>query len=218
MTRVSIVLILSMVVGVMVAPAAAQEVHVGALGGFGLTRFAFSPAPPVDFTRPVRPTVGGLVSVDLTEAVGFEARVVWQRKAVRWQESDGGLTATATAQVDYISVPAMLRLVAPRGAARPYALGGAEVSFKTGAALSGSFNAPGVNPVAISDQAFSAQVRSLDVALAVGGGVEFPAGRVSVFVDGLYSHGLRDVPNDDADTELGNAKTRTFRVSAGIRF
>jgi len=218
MMRGSAVLILSMVVGAMAMPAAAQEVHAGALGGFGWTSFAFSPAPPVDFTKPARPSAGGLVSVDLTGAVGLETRVVWQRKAVRWQESEGGLTATATAEADYVSVPVLVRLVAPAGRTRPYALAGAEVSFKTRAALTGSVESPSGDPTVVLDEEFSGQVRGTDVALAVGGGVEFPAGRVSIFFDGLYTHGLRNVPGDAADSEFVNTKARTFRVSAGIRF
>jgi len=208
----------AMLVGAMAAPAAAQEVHVGALGGVGLTSLAFSPAPPVDFSKPTRPSVGGLLTVDVTETVEFETRVEWQRKAIRWQDPSGSQPFEATALVDYVSVPVLVRVAAPRGAARPYALAGAEVSFKAKATMAASASGSPVDLSAALDPAFDDSVRRTDVAIAVGGGIEFPAGGFSVFVDGLYTHGLRNLPTDDADTTYLDAKARTFRVSAGIRF
>jgi opacity protein-like surface antigen len=56
------------------------------------------------------------------------------------------------------------------------------------------------------------------MALDIGAGVEIPMGQVAVVLEGLYSRGLTNiVPGAEGD-DFEDVKTRTFRVSAGLRF
>ena len=63
-----------------------------------------------------------------------------------------------------------------------------------------------------SDGDISDQVERFELALVVGGGVEF--GRI--LIDGRYSWGLSNLNKDDQD-EM-KIRNRVFAVMAGIRF
>ena len=60
--------------------------------------------------------------------------------------------------------------------------------------------------------------RSWDFAVCLGGGVEIPAGRVSLLAEGLYSIGLRNIAVDVPGGNVTDVKTRTFLANFGIRF
>ena len=61
------------------------------------------------------------------------------------------------------------------------------------------------------------ELKSTDVALDFGGGIEIPSGRMTVLIEGIYSLGLRNIAVPE-EGENGSAKTRTFLFSVGIRF
>lgn len=55
--------------------------------------------------------------------------------------------------------------------------------------------------------------KRLDLGLAVGGGLDFPVGPASGFVEGRYSFGLWNVSRDAYESKL---KTRGFLIGAGL--
>ena len=199
------------------APAAAQNVHVGLAGGFGLTSLALTPEPPATLSHPVRPDIGGLVAFDLSNAVSLELRLAWHSKAVRWSDTTAVPATESTVHINYLSVPVLVRITARAGHARPYCVVGGEVAFKTGASLAVSLRTPRPTDPSPTTPDLNDQVQPTDVAIDAGAGLEVPAGRVSVFVEGLYSHGLRNIAVSPANY-FDVARTRTVHLNAGIRF
>lgn len=192
-------------------PARAAEVGGGLIVGAALSSFTFSPGPRIDVVHDVRPSAGGLLAVDLGASTAFETRLVWVRQAVHWSAPIDGTPRTASARVDYLSVPLLLRVSGSLAGARPYALIGGEISFRTAAELvtAGTFTGC---PCGQRD------FRSLDVALSAGLGIAIPAGPVSVLFEGLYSHGLVDVLDVPLTPGMEEARTRRFVLGTGVRF
>jgi hypothetical protein len=196
---------------------AAGRLHVGALGGVSLSGFVFEPSPAFDLSKRPRATAGGLVGVDLGRVVSLEGRVVWERKAADWTESSGGVAGRVSAHIDYVRVPVLVRVAASPGRIRPYLVAGGEVSIKTGARLSVTISGtPG--GAALEDDAFSSRVQASDLALDAGAGIEIPAGRLSLLVEGFYSHGFRDLSKPDVKSDFDSIHARTFRLVTGVRF
>jgi hypothetical protein len=199
------------------APAAAQNVQVGLTGGFGLTSLALTPEPPATLSHPMRPDIGGLVAFGLSNAVSLELRLARHSKAVRWADTTAAPATESTVHINYLSVPVLVRIGARTGHARPYCVVGGEVAFKTGASLGVSLRNPPPNTPSPTTQDLNDQVQPTDVAIDAGVGLEVPAGRVSVFFEGLYSHGLRNIAVSPANY-FDIARTRTVHLNAGIRF
>jgi len=96
---------------------------------------------------------------------------------------------------------------------RPFLLAGPELLIKTDAGMSST-----INGNRLEEPDFDDQIRTRDMALDIGAGVEIPMGQVAVVLEGLYSRGLANiVPGAEGD-DFEDVKTRMFRVSAGLRF
>ena len=110
-----------------------------------------------------------------------------------------------------LSVPILLRYGGGIGGIKPYVIGGVEYGFKTSATATLVFQGTATE---LDD--FDDDVRSNNVALDIGGGIEIPASRVFLIIEAMYSHGLLNIDADEADSDV--VKTRAFRLNVGIRF
>jgi hypothetical protein len=59
---------------------------------------------------------------------------------------------------------------------------------------------------------------AVDVGLVAGGGVEFPTGRVRMFIEATYCHGTRNVLNPDDPSLNIKLHNRVIGIAAGVRF
>ena len=136
----------------------------------------------------------------------LDGRAYWNRRGARLPIA--GTSGYQDVSADYISIPLLLKAARP-GTVRPYALGGAELGVRIRARVR--------TVVGAVDAEEDAQdlIRRTDVSLAGGAGIERALGKSTVFVEGLYSHGLRNVtPDASGDT----TRTRTVTLLAGLRF
>ncbi len=202
---------------------AAEKPSFGVLGGLHLANLAVRPNPTdASLDSIKRGNIGGLVEVGLRPNVSFQARCMYVPKGARLADIADEITLSATTVIDYVSVPLLLKFKADVGKIRPYAVVGPELGFKVGAGASLSTTASVPQDILdmvekeINDQVKDS-VKSTDVALDFGGGIEIPSGRISILLEGLYSLGLRNIAIPD-EGENGSAKTRTFLFNAGIRF
>jgi hypothetical protein len=199
---------------------AAEKPTFGVVGGLHLTNLAIDPEPTdVGLDSLTRANIGGFAEFDIAPNLLFQARAMYVRKGARLEErvEDVGIRAETT--IDYITVPALLKIRPDTAKIRPYALVGPELGFKTGSRASLSTDPPmPMDLVGQVEEELNQQVKdnvsSIDVALDFGGGIEFPARGMSFLVEGIYSLGLRNI---DTDGE-GHAKTKTFLFNVGIRF
>jgi hypothetical protein len=195
--------------GALLADADDRRVHVGAVGGLSFTKLTFKPETLFDTSSITNGYGGGVLVLDLSAPVALEARLLWERRSV----SFSGFGGTGQARVDYLGIPILVRVAAPKPGVRPFLVVGPELLLKTGARLTAT-----AGGVKIEEEDFDSQVRAHDVALDVGAGVEIPVGRLSLGLEGLYSRGLRNVAVATEESNVDVAKTRAFRLTIGIRF
>lgn len=103
--------------------------------------------------------------------------------------------------LNYLEIPAVLKLGIPLGIAKPSLLGGVAMGFRTSCDYSGSADCEDTTSTEW------AGLLGADVAIYLGG--------LSVFVDGRYHFGLNDISDAFAVDEL---KNRAWSFQAGLGF
>lgn len=188
------------------AAAEGNSLHFGIQGGLCFGNLSTEPdLIPFDLETVTRGSGGAHVEFGLTGHVFLEGRVTFTQKGAKGTVPGAGLDLRFL--IDYVTVPVLLK-VKGGGRLRPFLLAGPEIGFKTGAKVR----------VSLGDQSqeedVDDDVNSTDFSASFGAGLEIPAGKVDVFLEGVYSLGLKDV----SDADDGEVKTRAFVVSAGLRF
>jgi hypothetical protein len=106
-------------------------------------------------------------------------------------------------QLNYLSIPIVLKKrLFPLGI-HPYFMGGAEFNFLLSYKTDAAFLGP--------DDAFASQ----EFGLIGGGGIELNLVKVRIYIEGRYSYGLDNIYKDEAD---GLSKNRVSQVFVGMMF
>jgi hypothetical protein len=183
--RVAAVLVLLFVVSS--SPAAAQGIK------FGPTFATFS-SEALDFDSRTGIHAGLFVGGSAQKILSFQAEFNWVRKKA-------GAEDGPNIRIDYIQLPALLRLNAGSSSAngfRVYGIGGPAVSFKIADEVEGF----------TLDDGFE----GADVSLVFGGGFEV----ARIIVEGRYDKGFRRI--NKRFSELTEIKTEAFTILFGLRF
>lgn len=141
---------------------------------------------------------------------GFETGAMYVQKGAKFSDTDG----EGTIELDYITVPLLLRVAPPMGASSftpVFGLGG-EAGFEVGCSASGE--AEGVE-IDVDCEEFGLETKSFDFGLAASVGVDFPVGRMTLAPFAKYTLGLTSI--DDSESE-GDVKNSGFLVGAALRF
>lgn len=174
----------------------AQAQGVGIKGGLVWNNVANSGALPGN-PGPFTGWTGGLMLSTGKGPVGIGIEGLYARRGV------SAPTFTDSRRLDYIDVPAYLRIMIPTPGVAPYAYAGPQVSFELNCSAGGS-PCPSGRP-------------KMSYAGIIGAGVSFGGvgGRLSV--EGRYMYGLTDLKLSTA-TSSSSYKTRSFLILMGIGF
>lgn len=104
--------------------------------------------------------------------------------------------------LNYLEIPAVVKLGIPLGIMKPSVLGGVALGFRTGCGDAGAFDC-------------DEEVTSTEWAGLMGADVAFYLGGLTLFVDGRYHFGLNDI-SDAAD--VGELKNRAWTFQGGLAF
>ena len=115
-----------------------------------------------------------------------------------------GQSDTDTRRLDYIDVPAYLRLMIPATGFAPFAYAGPQISFELGC-HAGNVDCPNTDRPTTS------------YAAVVGAGVLFGNRRGGFSLEGRYMYGLTDLKLSTVTTS-DSYRTRSFLILAGIGF
>ena len=187
--------------------------HFGVIAGSNLSNVEWVPQQGFALDRLRKFDAGFLADLRLNHVLSLETRLMWLR-----QGTDAVLSRNPSIHVVYTidsaALPVLLRIRASTGRFRPYVMAGPQLALKLRAtALSDVVGQRTEEPLTGDD------VKSIDVALNAGGGVEIPAGRGSLFLEAGYSRGLRNMAVLQAGDDLSQSiKTRTVLLAAGVRF
>jgi outer membrane protein with beta-barrel domain len=194
-------------------PAFADDAAAGVrrigVGGFWIANMAtvsYSPAP-VDITSHEWNGGGATVDIALGRHASIDARAMWNRKGAKLTLAAN--TAFQDVRADYLSIPVLFK-AGTSGPVRAYVTGGPEVSVRLAARVISTFG-----NLTLDEDARDV-TRRTDLAADFGGGVERDLGPARLFVEALYSYGLKNVVVPTTPGEA--ARTRTLTLAAGLRF
>ena len=154
-------------------------------------------------------TGGGYVRFPIAERLAFQPEVLFAMKGVElYQAATGG---TVSARMNYLEVPLLIRFRTTSTASTDPAYVGYVVagpSFGVKMSSSAKFDAPAGTKDLDVDNA----LKSLDLGLAFGGGIEFK----HYLVEGRFTAGLTDVASTTF-SHPDSLRNRTFSVLFGMK-
>ncbi|MBN1481928.1 PorT family protein [candidate division KSB1 bacterium] len=172
--------------------------------------------------------IGGVLDVALADNLTLSVQPMYLQKGAKleypMEEADFDIFGEMTGKFNYsyIEIPVLFKYALGSGNTRPYLAAGPSIGILTKAEMGLELGDVGSITVDIKDAS-----ESLDFGIALGGGIAFPLGDNSLFVEARYTLGLVDVLNgmeaseeDDEDTgiEDGKVNHRGFQIMAGLSF
>lgn len=173
------------------------EAQVGIKGGVSWANVSNSGALPGSLDGRTG-FAAGLSLNTRPEVIGLGIEAMYAQRGVIGQ-SDAD-----SRRLDYIDVPAYLRLMLPATGLAPFAYAGPQVSFEL-SCTAGSVDCP------------SSDRPSVSYAAVVGAGILFGNRRGGFSLEGRYMYGLTDLKLGTV-TSSDSYRTRSFMILAGIGF
>ena len=184
------------------------ETRIGVMGGVNLSTFG---GDDTDASLESKlGFIGGLTLVKTRPgALGFEADALYSMKGSK----STGAGSEASFKLNYIEVPLLLRFDVPTaGSIRPHLVAGPALALRVGCSAEGK--ASGIT-VSLScdemEEIFDGTLKSFDVGLTGGGGIDFPMGTRTFTLGARYTYGLLNITDDETST-----KNKAFSFFAGV--
>ena len=204
-----------------------SQVHVGLVGGVNVATLTEDDPDVVDVSSRTHFSLGGVVDVALGRGFSLRAEPTYLRKGAVETVSEDGVSGENEFLFSYLEVPLLLSYTFGAGPVRPY--------FTAGPSIGLFLDADDVvlrRPDGVFKADMDAAVERFDIGLALGSGVNYPVGRVTLFAQGRYTLGLasinqgglvtiRDDVNDltlELELDPTDTKTRGFQMMAGVMF
>lgn len=198
------------------APADAQQ-RIGVVSGLNLTNVSVNPSNvgPDTFNN-IGFGIGGVLEQTLAQQVALHVGLMFLQKSTKADDDDAiefvegvGFVEgeKATFKGSLIEVSVLPKLLLGRGSTQPYVLAGPTLSLLLSAKVSRTRGEEDVKEF----------FKDTDFGFDLGGGVRFPVGVNSFFVEGRFNLGLSNIYQnpEDPDTKI---KTRGIQIMAGITF
>ncbi|HEX8690826.1 MAG TPA: porin family protein [Longimicrobium sp.] len=189
--------------------AAAQGISVGVKAGVNVATLGGDDVEDADSRIGL---VGGAFLVyRFSDMLAIQPEVLYSQKGASFSDTEGELTV----KLDYVDVPVLLRLNVPvtGSSLRPSVFAGPVFSLRASCGAEAEFNGGSVEVDCDELDEEGIAVKDTDVGLAFGAGLDFPAGRATVTLDGRYTLGLSSIDDSDLDADV---KNRAFAVMLGI--
>lgn len=145
---------------------------------------------------------GGFLTYNFSNAFGLQIEALYSQKGGIQKILVNNVTVTATWNVDYLEVPALLKVSIPLasgGSLKPYLMGGGSLGIN----LSSKIKAEAQGQSSETD--VKNDTKSTDFGLAVGGGLDFLLGRGNFNVDVRYTFGLSTIDNTADPADIKNS-------------
>lgn len=209
MKKMSVLLVVFLAM-FMVLPASAQN-QIGVIGGLNLANLSsdYFEAIGLDFGTSTGFGIGGVLDVGLNENISLRFEPMYLQKGSTFDDNEEP-DIELTIKSFYFEVPVLFKLVLGTSTTRPYLLVGPSIGFL----LSSKLKIEGRD----EDQDLKDDFKSNDFSLTFGGGVSFPAGNNSFFLEGRYNHGFKDIADFEGEGEDAEIKTKGIQIMAGFVF
>lgn len=187
----------AVLVTVAVTPAAAQGAF-GLKGGLSFGNISNKGVLPGSLETRTG-FAGGVYIGGGSSIVGFGIEGLYAQRGLRSDES----LADSETRLDYVDVPAYLKINIPTSGIRPFVYAGPQISFEVHCKTAGGGVCPTTSPR-----------KSTDYAGVIGAGLRLGTG-TAVTLEGRYVYGLQDLKLSTV-TSGESYKNRTFMILIGI--
>lgn len=180
--------------------AATAQVEYGVKGGLSFGNISNKGVLPGDLKTRTG-GAGGLFLGYRAAIVGVDIEALYAQRGAKSSESFGD----AATRLDYIDVPAYVKVTIPTPGVQPFAYAGPQLSFEVKCQTAyGTLDCPD-----------NTGRKKTDFAGVIGAGVRIGAKSLGVTVEGRYVYGLTDLKlSTISDSE--SYKNRTFMLLVGI--
>jgi hypothetical protein len=149
--------------------------------------------------------LGGFVTYSLNEMIALQPEVLYTMKGATWEEEVFGETLEITWTLDYLEIPILAKVVIPtQGTVKPNLFIGPALGInlrgKAKAELAGE-----------TEEADIEDLKSTDLGLVFGAGLDFGLPHSAITVDGRYVMGLSTIDDSEAKADVKNG-VMTFTV------
>ena len=195
------------------AVVSAQTNQIGFIAGINIANLEEEDS---DFSSLTGFGVGGVLDFALGEKFSLCLEPMYLQKGASEEEDEG----TVDMKLAYLEIPVLFKLSLGTGSTKPYLMAGPTIGLNLSANMEMSMGGTSVE-VDVSDL-----TETIDYGLAFGGGVSFPLGNNSLFIEARYTLGLADIAKE-GEIEIGgmsltvpdtDVKTKGIQVMAGMIF
>ena len=199
------------------AAVAQDPMRFGAMLGLNMSGLAQDPEFPdgVDESMRLGLRVGPIVEFPLNQMIALQGGVLYSMKGEKIEYGN----FEETLKLDYVSIPVMAKIgFMPEATARPFVKIGPELGILVSA--KDEWEEPGDS----GDDDIKDDLKSIDLGLGFGAGVEMPLSDFVGFLEASYTLGLMDIADSDdddedkQDDEEMEVKNRTISIAVGIKF
>ena len=150
--------------------------------------------------------IGDVLDIGISRNIGVTTGLRYTMKG--FQITNGG--ATFTDKLNYLEVPALLKVKFPLTEVKPYLVGGPVLGIRVSASEEQS------NGTQTADVDASSAYESIDFGLLFGGGLDFNiANKTDLFIQAGYAFGLSNIWKQ---TTTVTVKNYGIQITGGVKF
>lgn len=180
------------------------NLSLGLEGGLNLANVSISPSQTSNSRTGL--IVGGVLDIGISRTIGVTTGLRYTMKG--FQVTNQGVTFTD--KLNYIEVPALLKVKFPLTEVKPYLVGGPVLGIRVSATEEQS------NGQQTADVDASSAFESIDFGLLFGGGLDFNvAAKTDLFIQAGYGFGLSNIWKQ---TTTVTVKNYGIQFTGGVKF
>lgn len=158
--------------------------------------------------------VGGLVHYRLSDLLAVQPELLYSQKGAKFSETLFGEPISGTFKLDYLEVPVLLRVDVPTGGPelRPSVHAGPTFALELSCKV--SFSGFGESGTEDCDSDIDSDRRTVDLGMALGGGLDVAFRGGTLLIEARYTLGLRTL---DSSSNPEDVKNRVWSITFGYR-
>ncbi len=203
---------------------ASAQFRLGVVGGLNSSNFKVAVDQPIAVPLPTGGTVpgsfssrtglviGGVAEYYFSPMVGLSVQPMYSEHGSKFVFEGpvvAPLSPESTTRLSYVDIPVMLKVQLGSSNVKPYVTSGFALGFLTSAKSVGGGTATNIKD----------SVKSTNSSWSIGGGLNLPAARETIFIEGRYTLGLTNInegPQVQPLAATAGFKTRGWQFMAGV--
>ena len=188
MKKCSVVLVFA--VGLLLAVPSFAQIDIGVVGGLNIANLSGEEpdGDKIDFSSRMAFGAGVVIDIHLTKCLSFRLKPSYLQTGAKQDMSDEIDNAEAEYKSTYLEIPLLLKYTFNAGDAQPYLLAGPSIGLELDTKVEIKMGSQGVEL-----QGFENMIKSTNLSLMFGAGLNVPMESMNFFIEGRYSLGISDI-------------------------